>query len=247
MKFNTTLIAAAALIAAGSANAAINAGNNSADQGGELILSVWNDAAEASYTLDLGIDVMSFDGNGTIVVDLSQDANWNAYKAEADLAGSTWDVVGAHTSYTYGIEPDYNTVMLTGSATAAGIVKNDTNTLRTKIGNYAGVINAGATDYAVDESTLILGGSYAGNTATWGSFQGYATYAKGAYGDSMAFWMAQDGYTASYSEYFAVTELAGTWTLSGDQLVYNAVPVPAAVWLLASSLIGLVGVARRRK
>jgi hypothetical protein len=36
----------------------------------------------------------------------------------------------------------------------------------------------------------------------------------------------------------------GSWILNGT---VSAIPVPAAVWLLGSGLVGLVGVARRRK
>jgi len=43
----------------------------------------------------------------------------------------------------------------------------------------------------------------------------------------------------------------GDWNLSSDgTLTYgdvSAVPVPAAVWLFGSGLVGLVGIARRKK
>jgi hypothetical protein len=38
--------------------------------------------------------------------------------------------------------------------------------------------------------------------------------------------------------------VTGNWTITG---VVSAVPVPAAAWLFGSGLLGLVGVARRRR
>lgn len=38
-----------------------------------------------------------------------------------------------------------------------------------------------------------------------------------------------------------------TWDLQGQVLQTSAVPVPAAVWLFSSGLLGLIGIARRKK
>ena len=41
--------------------------------------------------------------------------------------------------------------------------------------------------------------------------------------------------------------LADTYSIAYDNFTITAVPVPAAVWLFGSGLIGLVGIARRKK
>ena len=43
-----------------------------------------------------------------------------------------------------------------------------------------------------------------------------------------------------------LTHVAGDW-LAIDNVSYHVVPIPAAVWLLASGLLGLAGIARQRK
>ena len=70
----------------------------------------------------------------------------------------------------------------------------------------------------------------------------------------------QDGPFAGFNPNFDVTTLAFTSSVDGTiaanctfvlgdtcPTVVNAVPVPAAVWLFGSGLLGLVGVARRKK
>ena len=79
------------------------------------------------------------------------------------------------------------------------------------------------------------GATFANNTAdvTW----------SGTYGDSYTLF-----YTATFpSGGFAVIPYFLKLTGTVEQGLVPAVPVPAAVWLFGSGLLGLVGVARRKK
>ena len=54
--------------------------------------------------------------------------------------------------------------------------------------------------------------------------------------------------TCNYQDPFTVTLPAGvTFTSASGQFLTAPVPVPAAVWLFGSGLLGLIGVARRKK
>jgi hypothetical protein len=50
-----------------------------------------------------------------------------------------------------------------------------------------------------------------------------------------------------FGPYLSVARFQDTGPLQGDSDWVGAVPVPAAVWLFGSGLIGLVGIARRKK
>ncbi len=239
------IAAAAALAIAGTANAAINPGSDSAE-GGELILSVWDDASSTSYTLDLGVMTREFNSEtGYYEYNLSNDANWVEFVSGAE--SMTWDVVGSDRDVA---KPSTNGIMTTArigtDASVEGLQYAAFNTLQTNIEQYVQILDGLNGDYAIDESYFLAGGSYAGDTGTWGSFAGNVTFATASYGDSVEFWELTTGGTGR-SPYAIHEKLAGTWTLADNKLVYTAVPVPAAVWLLGSSLIGLVGVSRRRK
>ena len=246
MKF-TLIAAAAALAVAGTANAAINPGSDMAE-GGEMILSVWDSASSTSYTLDLGLITRDFDENGTYVYELNADQNWMEFATGAE--SMTWDVVASDRASGM---PSVNGIMTTAKvgtdATVTGVQHGLYNTLQSNIEQYAQALNGLSTDYAADDSYFLAGAAYAGSTGTWGSFAGNVGFATGSYGESLEFWSLttevipgrRPSPTAEH------TKLAGTWTLADNKLVYTAVPVPAAVWLFGSSLIGLVGVARRRK
>jgi hypothetical protein len=77
--------------------------------------------------------------------------------------------------------------------------------------------------------------------------------ANGLIGTALTFYQyAKTGFTSTTKTAFSNAQGNGTWNLSaaGD-LVYSipapsSVPLPAAVWLLGSGLLGLAGVGRRR-
>ncbi len=246
------LIAAASCLALSSiANAAINPGSDM-DQGGELIFSVWDSASSTSYTLDLGIDMREFDQNATYAYDLSTDANWMEFTTGAE--SMTWDVAGSDRASGM---PSVNGIMMTArigeDTSVMGLQHSGYNTLQSNIEQYIIKLDGLENDVSLDNSYFRNGGDYAGSTSVWGSFAGNLSVATTAgQGDSMEFWSLTTGVIEGRrpSPTAEHTKLAGTWTLSGDSLIYTAaapVPVPAAVWLFGSALAGLVGISRRRK
>jgi PKD repeat protein len=84
-----------------------------------------------------------------------------------------------------------------------------------------------------------------------GSFSGDLTY-RWNFGDQTALSFdasATHTYTSpgTYTAILDVYDELGNSDLATLQITVNAVPVPSAVWLFGSGLIGLVGMARRRR
>ena len=233
------------------AQAAINPGND-INQGGELILSVWDDATQASYTLDLGVTTRNFEENGTLSYDLSYDENWIQFVSNAqDLR---WDIVGSDRDRAPWPGESVNGVMTTArigdDASVTTIRYSLYNTLQSSVEQYANLLNRQERDYDIHKSYL---NKDAGDTSVWGSFNNNVDFASAGYGESMEFWhlttLGQiDNQTGRPYHTAVHTKMASTWILDNNQLVYaTAIPVPAAVWLFGSALAGLVGVSRRKR
>jgi hypothetical protein len=255
-------LAAALTAASVSANAAWDANGFE----GELILNVWNNATETSFSMDLGIDASygPLDSNNlTFTIDSA--AMTHVGGSAADLM---WNVGGANSDNTFnGFDlaavPLFGLYTTSVTAPLGGYGSNYNTVAAVANGSFANLDTAlaGGTELvagAADPTILLSGGSYAGNTAVFGStsntVQGAAwmqSSTAAAAGDSLyAYKLGVAFDQGAFSE--VITQSAAVWTFDADAstLTYGsvaAVPVPAAVWMFASGLLGMAGVARRKK
>lgn len=251
------LAASVALAMSGVANAAILQSNGTVGSG-ELFLTAWDEVGQQSYSLDLGILEADFMANTsqTLSYDLSSDANFANFM---NNSGVVYAISGGDDSFlnttTGALDGTrYGFVITTSSGIAS--VRQGAQTqamvgsVVASIDNMALNSNADAGD-VLDPSLNLSSYSVPGDTGyfgvgTWSVNAGGSPFVTiGQIDSSVAFYSAvlDSSYTLG-----VVTELPNVWKLtSTGQLTYSAVPVPAAVWLFGSGLLGLVSVARRRK
>jgi hypothetical protein len=148
-------------------------------------------------------------------------------------------------------------------ASSAGTTNSELTTFEVKFDSYVGAHNPLGTHLGNLNGSAGSDGSNstsANAAAVFGVNWGGATsfFSAGGVGESMEFFfMAGNGTLGSLNATtvrYANTEGNALWTLNADSsLQYmapnavSAVPVPAAVWLFASGLLGLVGITRRKK
>ena len=239
------MLAVALVAGAGAANASIaydKAGLN------EAYMSAYDITTGKTFTFDTGVTYNTLLAN---VSNASYGLNFN-------LAGDNWTnfITGASLSaikYVVGVGNgiDFG-AMLTGAplmANAPLLFGIDT---ANSISGHAVDINAKvAVNNAENLSTLVLDsespgvGQHANAKSAWG---GWVQDPQAEYGQAIGFQLGQlnlnDGTNIA-------TTFAGKWKLDGNSLSFAAapvsqVPLPAAVWLFGSALMGFFGINRRK-
>lgn len=259
------LVAAIAMAAAGAANALDMPAT--AGVGSELVFSIWDPTVgqEASFTLGLDLNMNTFStaiatapgytvnfGNIFANTEFQQYLGAGSNGGANSLSALRWNVAAGYNEIT-----DQEKIVITHGPVGGSLnlINDQAQQGATAMANFFfefGASNSGGSDGVTPK--------YAGDSVRWGESAGGAAFqgTAGSVGDSLGFYQFTntvgpdylvDGGAPAAGVVYQNQYGFGAFTLTqtGD-LIYTApaVPVPAAVWLLGSAMIGLVGVARRR-
>lgn len=251
-------LAAAFAAIAGPAQAAIVTG---ATGPGEMFLNVWDVANAKSYGLDLGITTTQFlaDPSQILNFDLTTDSNYSGFLGNTSLI---WNIAGAMGCIDCNI--DEFGIYVTSNDPKAAVLPSPPRdytypgNASVNVSTHAQALNgiesnptANGAGNGSSVATAGDGGAYFGNG--WGSnlAGGVDFNVSGSINDPIHFYH----WGSDSNGMLAITTFANDWTLTDSGMLcyggtacnaQSTVPVPAAVWLFGSGLIGLVGVARRK-
>ncbi len=259
-----TLVVAIAMVAAGTAQAAIvtdgyagGAGLGSGTGDGELFLSILDPGVNQSLVLDLNLTVNQFRFNNASLINTFSvtDATLASFiAASPNQSLMRWNMGGLSNS---GFGPNAGLVTTHGNAGTiidAGEAPFDDNALTSGMGFIEQYANGNPTTAIVGSSTPAghMGGFWGNNIGgaiTFNNEQiGFASTQLMSFialGQTDVSDLNGAPYVTAFADgQWMVNPTSGTVSYVGQ---VSAVPVPAAVWLFGSGLLGLVGISRRRK
>lgn len=268
MKFKALAAAVALLSTATVAQAEWHDGNDDATAtgNGELLLVAFDDVRKVSVVQDLGGSYVEFFNNFNSAYNFSSnlDPLFASTFAGSNAADIQWSVYA--NNYGYADAEGYNEparfsqgFMVTSNSTNVTIdrsIGNDFSHQDKISGALTVAVNSqlsGDGDYSANDAFYgdAANGQYAGAQAYYGSdLLATVTFnVTGLSTESLYFWNLLTSQASNGELAGADIKALGQWNLdlAGGTVSYSAVPVPAAVWLLASGLLGLGAVSRRRK
>lgn len=207
---------------------------------------VSGNVTDLGYTLNFGADALmtSWLGDGST---LASDVLWGIAAVDGQGTGSAFRAL----------------TTVQAGASSAGTTNSELSTFENKFDNFVAAHNQLGThpgnlngSSGSDGSNSAAANAATGFGVNWGGATSF--FSTGGVGQSLEFFFMAGNGTLGSTNATAVrygnTEGFSTWTLNADSsFTYMApgavspVPVPAAVWLFGSGLLGLVGISRRRK
>lgn len=240
---------------------------------GELFISIVarnpsNPGLNNSYVRDLGVTADTFvdfftptaGGSASSLptsaqsFDMTTDTLYNQFIADNAGFDVSYNMLAVHNSE----ETDFTTF----NTINRGFLTTSTNELGPNDGPQFGqftqaegnigdwlneVNNLHSGDFSVDDSSRAPASSLAFHDAVnWGNTDVFGIPTEGSFDNPLSFYFI--GYADGDFSQSREPQKYGSWTLaSNGELTFAPVPIPAAVWLFGAGLMGLVGVARRRR
>ncbi|WP_246535070.1 PEP-CTERM sorting domain-containing protein [Methylomonas paludis] len=249
MNFSKSLLAVAILATAGSAQATLL-------NDGDAYLQVYDATNAQTYDLNLaavaGLTLASLKTDTTIItVDLSQDSTWNAFKATLDTGNAVWGVGDSTKTDYQATTTGTGAIIPTGTlySSAAFGVELLEGRVNSSLATSNSVVVA---DAVADQGGWAIA---PGSSSTFANlFAGIPSANAGiAFGATGNFYDITGTTTGSgiHKTFTEHNNDLGTFSLSGNTLTFtpvaaSAVPVPAAVWMFGTGLLGLLGLNRRK-
>ena len=262
-----TLFVAIAMTVTGVAQAAIftdgyqgGAGAGQGTGAGELILTVYDPGRAQSLVLDLNLTANQFRFSNA---SLANTFNVTDSLLKSFIAGSSnqsamrWNIGGISNM---GPGPDLGLLSTNGNA---GAFIDPTqrpatgSAILTGMGNYEFYANNNNALFTAANPNSAISSATANSgyfSGVWGPSIGgalrYDNTITGFTGTQLMSFIYADAADTINNAPFATAFANGQWKVDatlGKVSYVAAVPVPAAVWLLGSGLMGLIGISRRRK